>query len=578
MGHDLRAVPSVGGLAIAFRDVNERAEARRAIEESERRFRALVQHGSDVVFTFDDDLVVTSMSESLREILGYVPEQSVGSHAFAKVIPEDGPIAASVVDGLRGRPGATERFRVRLVDIDGGMRWVDARVTNLLESAAVGEWVCNFWDVTESVEAEHALAASERRFEAMVRNSNDFIVVADGSMRTRYLSEAFGRLLGYDPAQFIGLEWGEGIPGEHRAALRSAFRRVAENPTEVVWVQICVPHATGGWVWLESVLSNHLDDPEIQGIIGNFRDVTEQRHLIRELETRSDVFRSLAFSSTTGLFEEDSTNGTTHVNERWVEITGVDESEALGSGWRSVLLPEDQPADLESEMHPGERVMRRLRVRRPDGELRWIDVRSVVLPPDEQGTIKRVGGIEDVTAIVDAEEENQRLVDIFDLTDDIVILVGPVGELIYLNAAGRRAFGLDEASYGAALGSDWLPRTELGSMLLDAVAEPRAHFSTWTGEHSFGLPDGSSRPMSMQVLSHRNEDDQIEFFSAVLHDISERKQLEATLERQATHDPLTGLPNRTLLSSGSRWRSTGCARRVSAGPSPCCSSTSTTSR
>src|SRR6478609_8763100 len=85
VGHDLRDVPSVGGLVLAFRDVNERTEARRAIEKSERRFRALVQHGSDVVFTFDDDLTVTSISESLREILGYLPDRTVGGGAFAMV-------------------------------------------------------------------------------------------------------------------------------------------------------------------------------------------------------------------------------------------------------------------------------------------------------------------------------------------------------------------------------------------------------------------------------------------------------------------------------------------------------------
>jgi len=199
------------------------------------------------------------------------------------------------------------------------------------------------------------------------------------------------------------------------------------------------------------------------------------------------------------------------------------------------------------DLPPGHEQVRRIQIRHADDTPRWIDLRSVVLPADEQGVVKRVGGIEDVTAIVQAEEENQRLVDIFDLTDDIVILVGDRGELIYLNASGRRAIGLDEEAYVAALGTSWLPDSEAGKFLVEATRDTSSHFTSWTGELSFELPDGSTRPMSMQVLSHRNNDDEIEFYSAVLHDISERKQLEASLERQATHDPLTGLPNRTLL-------------------------------
>ena len=169
-----------------------------------------------------------------------------------------------------------------------------------------------------------------------------------------------------------------------------------------------------------------------------------------------------------------------------------------------------------------------------------------MLPPDEVGVVKRVGGIEDVTAIVHAEEENRQLVDIFDLTDDIVVLIDATARLLYLNASGRRALGLDDEEFDRIQGQPWSPHTSIGAVLREALGEDGT-FSSWSGEMSFEYPDGVTRPMSMQVLSHRDDDGAIEFYSAVLHDISELKQLEASLERQATHDPLTGLPNRTLL-------------------------------
>ena len=338
-GHDLRSVPTIQGIVLAFRDIHDRQEARRSIEESERRFRALVQHGSDVVYTFSDDLIVTSISDSIEEILGFRSADLIGDVAFHCVVPDDQQGALRIVTRLREHPGVTEHFRLRVFDVSGAVRWVDARLTNLLDRPDVGEWVCNFWDVTEAVEAEQALAGSERRFEAMVRNSSDFIVVSDAQMRTRYISAGAERMLGWDLAFLNGREMGDGIDEHHRLALVDAFQRVVENPGETVWVRIKVPHSDGGTVWLESVLSNHLDDPEIQGIIGNFRDVTEQRRLVQELEARSEVFRSLAFSSTTGLFEEDSVQGTTHVNERWIEITGVPAQQAQAEGWQRALLP-----------------------------------------------------------------------------------------------------------------------------------------------------------------------------------------------------------------------------------------------
>ena len=415
----------------------------------------------------------------------------------------------------------------------------------------------HFSDVTESVEAEHALAVSERRFEAMVRNSNDFIVVADGSMRTRYLSEAFGRLLGYDPAEFIGLEWGEGIPGEHgrRCGARSAA--VVENPARSCGCR----SASRTLRWLGVARVGPFEPPRrprIHGIIGNFRDVTEQRHLIRELETvrRVPVARVLVH---TGLFEEDSTNG----SDARQRALGRDHRHARGRGpgLRVAQLPAPRgpPEDLGLEMHR-ERVVRRLRIRRPDGEVRWIDVRSVVLPPDEQGTIKRSAASRtSPSSSMPRRRTNDWSTSSTSPTTSSSSWAGRRADLPERRRS--RAFGLDDASYGAARGIGLAAATELG----------RCSSTRWPSHDPLldvdrgalvRAPDGSSRPMSMQVLIHSDEQGQFEFFSAVLHDISERKAARVT--GSPTRPPTTrspACPTGRCCSTGSSRRSTGRAAR-----------------
>jgi diguanylate cyclase (GGDEF)-like protein/PAS domain S-box-containing protein len=262
---------------------------------SERRFRALAQHGSDAFFTFDDDLRVTSMSDAAEAVLGCSPERAMATPAFTNVLAGDRHLVAAALDRLRQAPGGTERLRLRVRDGTGDQRWNDACITNLLDHPDVGEWVCNFWDVT---------------------------------------------------------------------------------------------------------------------------------------------------------------------------------------------------------------------------------------------------------AVVRAEEENRRLLEIFDLTDDSVLLLDADGNLMYLNAAGCRFFGIDQVRLARLIGRPWPLQPDRNSAMTAALDTDR--FESWSGEVTAQGASGPT-PASLQVLAHRDADDRIDYYSAVLRDITDRKQLEATLERQATHDPLTGLPNRALL-------------------------------
>ena len=63
-----------------------------------------------------------------------------------------------------------------------------------------------------------------------------------------------------------------------------------------------------------------------------------------------------------------------HVNQRWCHYTGLSAAESLGSGWKAVLHPEDQPAVLArwaDALRDGRPVQLELRLRRADGEYRW---------------------------------------------------------------------------------------------------------------------------------------------------------------------------------------------------------------
>jgi PAS domain S-box-containing protein len=77
------AIHSVG------RDIDERVMAQQRLKESEARYRLLADHGTDMVFQLDHDLVRRYVSPACREILGYEPEELIGVKPVSMVHPED---------------------------------------------------------------------------------------------------------------------------------------------------------------------------------------------------------------------------------------------------------------------------------------------------------------------------------------------------------------------------------------------------------------------------------------------------------------------------------------------------------
>ena len=147
------------------------------------------------------------------------------------------------------------------------------------------------------------------------------------------------------------------------------------------------------------------------------------------------------------------------------------------------------------------------------------------------------------------ERERARLAEVLEATPDLVAITDPGGALSFLNSAGRQLLGLDHRGTLENRSLQDLFSEHVAAHLL-GEAFPVAHREGhWFGEVVLPAPGGRGDiPMSKLVVAHRDREGQVDYLSIVARDISERKEFEAELQYQATHDRLTGLPNRFLLT------------------------------
>ena len=132
-----------------------------SLGRSEERFRSLVQNASDIVAIFAADGTVRYVSPPVSRVLGYQPEQIVGSSPFVLIHPDDLPVVQEAFIGTVRVPGYHHPIELRLRHADGSWRVLEASANNLLHDPNVRGIVVNLHDITlrKQIEEEHRFLA-----------------------------------------------------------------------------------------------------------------------------------------------------------------------------------------------------------------------------------------------------------------------------------------------------------------------------------------------------------------------------------------------------------------------------------
>jgi PAS domain S-box-containing protein len=127
-------------------------------------------------------------------------------------------------------------------------------------------------------QAARRLAASEARFRALCDHSADFIRIVDAGGIIRYANSSHERLLGYRAAELVGQSAFALMHPDDVPAMRLLLDQTLHRAGTFCRGELRMRHADGSWRTLEVVLHNHLDDPDLQGVLSNGRDFSERVH------------------------------------------------------------------------------------------------------------------------------------------------------------------------------------------------------------------------------------------------------------------------------------------------------------
>ncbi len=255
-----------------------------------RLIRPLVEHSSDVVCVLSADGLITYISPPVQRMLGYQPENLIGTVAFAVIHEEDRDLAAAVVRQGLEEPGRSHTVVCRLRHADG--EWRSVAATGVTHREEAGTWVVlNLTDITDWERARQERAESEERF----RNAFDHSVIGkilwDPDGRVVRVNRALCDLLSYDEAEMLTMTWRDQVHPDDAENVVRQVRQLVGGEVPALQLEARLRHHDGPWVWTRATVSvarNAAAEP--RHFIGEVEDLTERRR--QEADKRARLLRT----------------------------------------------------------------------------------------------------------------------------------------------------------------------------------------------------------------------------------------------------------------------------------------------
>jgi len=270
----------------AVNDTTERYERRQELESERRFIEQSLNALDDLFYVLDTDGTIRQWNDRVPDVTGYTESELDGMDA-SEIFPED---EQERIDNAIGQTLTDDRGAVEadLQTADGNRipyEWTGARLTDT-DGTTTGI-VGIGRDLSERRQRE-------RRFRALVEESNDVISIVGADGRFQYQSPSLERILGYDLEETIGdLAW-EYMHPDDREAVMDTFEKWLAGPEARESIEYRARHADGSWRWFEARASKQFDNPAVEGYVVNSRDVTARKEREQELQVVKSQYETLA--------------------------------------------------------------------------------------------------------------------------------------------------------------------------------------------------------------------------------------------------------------------------------------------
>ncbi len=276
-----------------------------------------------------------------------------------------------------------------------------------------------------------------------------------------------------------------------------------------------------------------------------------QRRVAENTQLATRLKLALSASSL-GTWEMNRETGTVKLSEDMCALLGMDSPPEELEATLALIHPEDRPRITRSLLEPekpgGDTVIDEFRIRHTNGDWVWFEGRGKAVDLAADGKpLRIVGTVADISRRKAIETERQLSSVVFTGINDGICITDPESRILLVNEAFSRVSGYrqDELiGQTPALFKSGIHGDAFYAAIWDAVTQNDA----WQGEITNRCKNGELVTEWLSISAVRDPSGRITHYVSIFSDLSERKAAAQRIQYLTSFDPLTDLPNRSLLT------------------------------
>ena len=499
-----------------------------ALIESNQFNKQIVASAQEGIVVYDKDLKFQTWNPFMEELTGIPASDVIGEHVskFSPLL-EDVGILENIMKALRGIVGPEIEF-FHYYPASGKAVWLSDSISVLrnTDDEIIGV-ISTIHDITERKKAEEEIIKLSKHYQAIIENAPDGFVLLNSEGKFKYFSPSALKMFGYSSEDELIAIPDELTHPDDLPFVLSTLDELFKNPGLTPTIVYRFKHKNGTWIWIESTFSNLLNDPAVEALVINFRDVTERKNAEVALRESENKFRSITEQTTDLIAITDVDGVVQYVSPSSKSIFGFETEEMVGHNFVEFLDDssiEKAMSSFKDTVNLNIRVVDlELTMRRKDGSLFIGELNGTAF---EQGSQK--GSLVIIRDITERTISREDFIDLFDNAPIGYHEVDTEGRIVRVNRTELNMLGYTaEEQIGLYVWKNAVDEQRSIKSTLDKL-NGRSN-SVTPFERDIRRKDGSTITVSIQDKVLRDDLGNITGIRSTIQDITERKQAEEAI-------------------------------------------------